>query len=217
AELDHTRSVLRRSGGKVTPAELTEARREIDAVAREVHKAAPPAPEPPGRPAAAGELRAGMEVWVSRLGGRAVVRAQPRNNKVEVQAGPLKVTVPLSEVRILSPGAKPAPQPSARARRGHNAFDEASSAATPGASVRGHYPSLKLVGERLDAAVALAEKFLDDALRSGQDGVMLIHGHGTGALRDGLRSHLQGFPGVTEVRPGSNDEGGDGVTVVVLG
>ncbi len=220
-ELDRTRTVLRRSQGKVTPAEVTEARRAIDARAAEVHAAAPAPPEPPGRPARAEELTVGGDVWVARLGGRAQVREKPKNNKVVVQAGALKLTVPVAEVRILDPkgGAAPAPAQSKRAARGHNAFDETSAATPMGedrASARGRYPSVDVRGERVDAAIGLAEKFLDDALRQSQEGVLVIHGHGTGALRDSLRSHLRAFPGVSAVRPGSPDEGGDGVTVVTL-
>ena len=76
--------------------------------------------------------------------------------------------------------------------------------------------SLDLRGERVDAAIALAEKFLDEAMRTGQDAVYLIHGHGTGALRAALREHLGGFPGIATMRPGVDSEGGDGVTVIAL-
>jgi DNA mismatch repair protein MutS2 len=140
------------------------------------------------------------------------VLAEPRAAKVSVQAGPLKLTVPVDEVRI-EEAAAPRPPSSARAKRGHNAFDEAPRAAS---DVRGSYATLDVRGERVDAAIALAEKFLDDALRAGTDAVLVIHGHGTGALRDRLREELRGFPGVTTLRPGSPDEGGDGVTVLML-
>lgn len=210
-ELDRTRTVLRRAGGKVTPAEVQDVKREIDEAARRVREAAPEPEPPPGRPAEPAELKPGREVWVARLGGKGQVRSEPRGGKVDVQAGVLKVTVPLDEVRVLDgpPQAK-----SARARRGHNAFDEPGPAL--GKAVRGNYPSVDVRGERLDAAIGRAEKFLDDALRAGAEGVLLVHGHGTGVLRDGLRAHLRGFPGVSEVRPGAPEEGGDGVTVVML-
>ncbi len=47
--------------------------------------------------------------------------------------------------------------------------------------------------------------------------MFVIHGYGTGALRESLRRDLAAFPGVSEVRPATPEEGGDGVTVVVLG
>jgi DNA mismatch repair protein MutS2 len=138
------------------------------------------------------------------------VLAPPKGAKLTVQAGVLKATVQLAEVRIVD--GKKAPQ-TAREKRGHNAFD-ADAPAMPKA--RGSFPQLDVRGERVDAAIALAEKFLDDALRAGTDGVLVIHGHGTGALRDRLREHLRLFPGVSAIRPGAPDEGGDGVTVALL-
>jgi len=213
-ELDRTRAVLRRSSdGKVTSAEMVHARQKIDAAAQKVHEAAPAPPPPPGRAAGVEELQPGVEVWVARLGGRARVLAKPKGDKVQVQAGLLKAQVLVAEVRIEEGRAREAP--SGRARRGHNAFDEAPRGAGDGKR-RGSFPSLDVRGERVDAAIGLAEKFLDDALRAGQDGVMVIHGHGTGALRDRLREHLRGFPGVSQIRPGVPEEGGDGVTVIVL-
>ncbi len=46
--------------------------------------------------------------------------------------------------------------------------------------------------------------------------MFVIHGYGTGALRESLRRDLAAFPGVSEVRPATPEEGGDGVTVIVL-
>src|SRR5581483_7405689 len=102
---------------------------------------------------------------------------------------------------------------SARAKRGHNAFEVPP---PPRTVVRSGYNTLDVRGERVDAALGLAEKFLDDALRTGQEAVFVIHGHGTGALRDALRKQLTSFPGVSTVRPATPEEGGDGVTVIVL-
>ncbi|HEY7955244.1 MAG TPA: Smr/MutS family protein, partial [Polyangia bacterium] len=214
AELDRTRSVLRRKGGQVTPAEMVQVRQTIDAAAQKVHESAPAPPPPPGRLATAEELVPPREVWVQRLGGRAQVLAPPRNGKVAVQAGPLKLTVPFAEVRLVDTPAAPS---SARARRGHNAFDDAAPQPSGQSQTRGRLPSIDLRGERVDAALGMTEKFLDDAIRSGQDAVLMIHGHGTGALRDRLRAHLRELPFVSEVRPGEPDEGGDGVTVATLG
>jgi DNA mismatch repair protein MutS2 len=193
---------------------MVHVRQTIDAAAQKVHEAAPAPPPPPGRPARPEELVPPREVWVQRLGGRAQVLSTPKNGKVIVQAGPLKLTVPLAEVRLVD--APPSPS-SARARRGHNAFDDAAPSPGGQGQSRGRLPSIDLRGERVDAALGMAEKFLDDAIRSGQEAVLMIHGHGTGALRDRLRAHLRELPYVGEVRPGEPDEGGDGVTVVALG
>jgi len=57
---------------------------------------------------------------------------------------------------------------------------------------------------------------LDHATREGRDRVEIIHGHGTGALRDAVRKQLCGSPYVVRFAPGSVEEGGDGVTLVEL-
>jgi DNA mismatch repair protein MutS2 len=150
-----------------------------------------------------------VEVWVQRLNGRATVLAAPKGQQVAVQAGPLKLNVPLAELTVVQQKT----ERTARSKRGHNAFEVP---APPRTVVRGGHNSLDVRGERVDAAVGLAEKFLDDALRTGQEAVFVIHGHGTGALREALRSQLAAFPGVAGVRPATPAEGGDGVTVVEL-
>ena len=158
----------------------------------------------------AADLHPGRSVFVSRIGGRAVVLERPRGKKVVVQAGPLKVTVPIDEVHL--PDAAPPPV-SARAMRGHNAFELDSPAAT---DRRRGLRTLDVRGERVDVAIGMTEKFLDDALRAGDEEVLLIHGHGTGALRDSLRRELRRFPGVSGVVPAAPADGGDGASVVRL-
>src|SRR5262249_50765623 len=152
-------------------AEASAAKQEIEAAAKKLVDAAPAPPPPPGRPAQPEELKPGVEVWVSRLGGKALVVAAPKGAKLSGQAGVLKATVQLAEVRIVDgKRAEPAPL-SQRARRGHNAFDEAPPEMPKS---RGSFPQLDVRGERVDSAIALAEKFLDDALRAGTDGVLVI-------------------------------------------
>ncbi len=202
-ELDQTRTVLRRAGGQVSSALVTEAKRDLDRAAELVRQAAPVADAPPGRPATEKDLSTGRRVWVARLGGMGQVSAV-KSNKVTVQAGLLKVTVPLDEVRLVD-----APAPAARIKK----------SGTPDAPALEHergYPQLDVRGERADAALARAEKFLDDALRTGDPAVLIVHGHGSGALRDMLRKELGRFPGVSAVHPATESQGGDGATVVEL-
>jgi DNA mismatch repair protein MutS2 len=75
---------------------------------------------------------------------------------------------------------------------------------------------LSVIGRRVDEALAAVDKFLDDAALAGHESVRVIHGHGTGRLRNAVREMLDGHPHVDSFRPGGDDEGGDGATVVRL-
>jgi DNA mismatch repair protein MutS2 len=77
--------------------------------------------------------------------------------------------------------------------------------------------SLDVRGARVDEALAALDRYLEDASLAGLERVTVIHGLGTGALRDAVRGDSAGHPLVRAVRPGERGEGGDGVTVVELG
>jgi DNA mismatch repair protein MutS2 len=77
--------------------------------------------------------------------------------------------------------------------------------------------SLDLRGARVEEALGALESYLDDASVAGLERVTVIHGLGTGALRDAVRSESAAHPLVKAIRAGEKGEGGDGVTVVTLG
>ena len=76
--------------------------------------------------------------------------------------------------------------------------------------------SVDVRGKRADEALAEVEAFLDRSALGGADTVLVIHGHGTGALRRAVREYLATSPYVEKFRPGGAGEGGDGVSVVSL-
>ncbi len=76
--------------------------------------------------------------------------------------------------------------------------------------------SLDLRGARVDEALDALVRYLDDASLAGLEQVLVIHGLGTGALRDAVREQLAGHPLVKSCRPGERGEGGDGATIVRL-
>ena len=77
--------------------------------------------------------------------------------------------------------------------------------------------SLDLRGARVDEALDALGRYLEDASLAGLARVTVIHGLGTGALRDAVRVDSGAHPLVRAVRAGERGEGGDGVTVVELG
>ncbi len=75
---------------------------------------------------------------------------------------------------------------------------------------------LDLRGERYENALSRVEKYIDDALLAGYPRVSIIHGKGTGALRQGVRDYLKNHRSVKSMRFGEASEGGIGVTIVEL-
>lgn len=75
---------------------------------------------------------------------------------------------------------------------------------------------LKLVGLRVEPALEALDRYLDRALLSNRRQVRVVHGFGTGRLRQAVRQQLGLHPAVADFRAGQNNEGGDGATVVTL-
>ncbi|MGN7399905.1 endonuclease MutS2 [Cytobacillus praedii] len=73
---------------------------------------------------------------------------------------------------------------------------------------------LDLRGERYENALLRVEKYIDDALLAAYPRVSIIHGKGTGALRQGVQEYLRNHRAVKNIRFGEAGEGGSGVTVV---
>jgi DNA mismatch repair protein MutS2 len=75
---------------------------------------------------------------------------------------------------------------------------------------------LKLIGLRVEPALDRLDAYLDQALLAALPRVRVIHGHGSGRLREAVREHLRGHPAVASHRSGHRDEGGNGATVVKI-
>ena len=76
--------------------------------------------------------------------------------------------------------------------------------------------SLDLRGARVDEALDAFARYLDDAALAGLEQVLIIHGLGTGALRDAVRAQAGSHPLVRSFRAGERGEGGDGATIIKL-
>ncbi len=75
---------------------------------------------------------------------------------------------------------------------------------------------LNLLGKRVDEAIEMAEKFLDDALLAGHKVVRIVHGKGTGKLRQAIHDYLRNHSQVRSFELAPIHEGGEGVTIVYL-
>lgn len=75
---------------------------------------------------------------------------------------------------------------------------------------------INLLGRRVDEAVDMTDKFLDDAFLAQMSTIRIVHGMGTGALRQAISELLSHHPHVSRYEPAPHSEGGRGVTIVTL-
>jgi DNA mismatch repair protein MutS2 len=204
---------------KIEPEALREAERAVERVAGEVAIGGALEPlvvnggEVERAPVRAAELRRGSRVWVQRLRAEAEV-VEVMGEQVKVAAGALKLTVAVGDLRAAAPVEAPS-RPALRALSGRGeARGQPPGPEEPLIQTRDNTCDLR--GLRVDDAVAMATTFLDRALGEGQRAVFLLHGHGTGALREALREELGRTQYVARFRAAERDQGGDGVTVVWL-
>ncbi|MFO7576386.1 MAG: endonuclease MutS2 [Pelovirga sp.] len=192
---------LRKSGaGTPTPAAATEQRRQLDEARRLL---VPFAPAPRRSQEVPRQLQVGELVRVVPLDVEArVERLLP--TEVEVQVGGKRMRLPLTALEQFSP------------RRFAGAQAQAAGVIRP-SSGRQLTPQLKLVGQRVDDALQLLERYLDDALLHHLDQVEIIHGAGQGVLRRAVRDYLAKAPGVSAFYAAAVDQGGDNVTIAELG
>ena len=197
---------------KVDEAELRQAGRAIDKVAATVAVGGALEPQRELAPRAAIGARAvqkGARVWVAQLRSEAEVVGVEEGG-VRVAAGALKLVVPYAE--LYAPD--PEPPRAADKPRAKDAPRKESGRAEPlEVPVQTTSNTCDLRGLRVDDGLSMMGAFLDRAMGHGDRVVFVIHGHGTGAMRDAVRAELASSPYVRSYRPGERHEGGDGVTV----
>jgi DNA mismatch repair protein MutS2 len=200
---------------RVEPEAVREAERTIERVSSEVAIGGSLEPlvtrvdDAPRDLVRAGELRRGTRVWVSRLRAEADVVEVLAGEQVRVAAGPLKLTVAASELRAAArqdPPSRPLFRPA-------GATPEPPAEEAP---LQTRDNTCDLRGLRVDDAVAMATTFLDRALNEGLRAVFLLHGYGTGVLREAVRKELAHSAYVARFRAADAGQGGEGVTVVWL-
>lgn len=151
------------------------------------------------------QVEPGMMVYMPNLRQKGQVLQKPdNNNEVLIQAGIMKVTVPLSEIRLIDDTRKP--EHFEKTMRGSFGISKA-------VNLRSE---IDLRGKLVEEAIELLDKYLDDAVITGINQVSVIHGKGTGALRTGIHQFLKKHPHVSAYRLGEYGEGDTGVTIVDL-
>ena len=174
--------------------ELIDAKRRLEAATPEIKKSSTQM----NKKTKKHTLTPGDEVKVLTFGQKGTLLEKVSDTEWQVQIGILKMKVKEKDLEYIS-----TPKPVET---------------RPMAIVQGRDGDVKLEldlrGERYEAALSRVEKYIDDALLSNYPRVSIIHGKGTGALRQGVQEYLRNHRSVKKIRFGEAGEGGSGVTIV---
>lgn len=149
------------------------------------------------------EPLAGDRIVIKGIGEGEIVEI--KGDRLLVKSGMLKTRVKLSDIMLLD---KPKKKENAKLR--HN-FYRTSSRADNDVKTE-----IDMRGETVDEALSNLELFIDKCLLNNIDEIRIIHGKGTGALRQAVGDYLKNHPNVGEYRLGKYGEGQDGVTIAKL-
>jgi DNA mismatch repair protein MutS2 len=161
-------------------------------------------------------VAAGHQVRIKSLNKIATVQREVEKDLFEVALGPIKMRVKRDDLCEVQPsgqdsGQERRPDPLAAARRQKNVHVTVTSANTDDMRTE-----INLIGRTVDEATEELEKYLDHAFLAGLPRVRIIHGHGAGILRRGVREFLKGHPHVAGLAEAPQNEGGQGATLVEL-
>ncbi|HEV2298616.1 MAG TPA: Smr/MutS family protein [Candidatus Acidoferrales bacterium] len=153
------------------------------------------------------ELAEGMHVRVRGMK-EAVVLRKRDGVSAEIQAGPMRMKIPLTD--ILGTETEAGATISSRIAPQRTVTVTSRPADEPSAQ------EINVIGATVEEASRRVDKFLDAAVLEGLPNVRIIHGHGTGALRRGLAEFLATHPLVAKFSFEAEDRGGAAITVVEL-
>jgi len=186
---------------------------QIELVEEKIQEPVKSRKSPVTRQPVLGPLKVGERVQLMNLNAEGVITALS-GDEAEVQAGALRLRVKASELKrkevtsdqlpVISKSTSPV------ARHPSPSFTTGLTLApSPGLE-------LNLRGQKAEDALSMLEDYLDRAFLAGMPFVRIIHGKGTGKLRQEVRAALKGHPHVKSFEEGGENEGGAGVTVAKI-
>ena len=152
-------------------------------------------------------IQIGMKVLVKSLNQEAVVLSNPnKSNEVQVQIGSMKMNVKTNNLLIMKSTKK--------GNKQNNQYNQKIS----GNNLKSKTATteINVIGQNVEEAIFVIDKFLDDSSLAHLQTVRIVHGKGTGKLRQGIHQYLKKHPHVESFRLGNFGEGEMGVTIVEL-
>lgn len=147
------------------------------------------------------DIQINQEMYIKSFGQNGIILSRPSKNKeVMVQIGSMKINVPINQLQKIKEKTKKSSTIS------YSSIAKAKNAHT----------EINIIGFTVEEARQVVEKFLDDSSLANLKTVRIVHGKGTGKLRDGIHQILRKNPHVESFRLGTYGEGEMGVTIVEL-
>ena len=150
------------------------------------------------------DIKLGLEVFVKTIEQNGVIVSHiSKSNEVQVQIGMMKMSVNINDLEKIH-----------KERKTKNNIQ--TSGYTSISKSRNIKPEINVIGLNVEEAVFVVDKFLDDCSLAKLQTVRIVHGKGTGKLKNGIHQFLKKHPNVKSMRMGTYGEGEMGVTVVEL-
>jgi len=187
--------------------EAKEAIRDLDVKREKLHKMQMTGSDTTRN--ALDEVNEGQHVFIQKMGVHGVVHSvNEKAGRCKVLVGAKEIMVPLSSLSEYLPD---------KGDNNHNVGKGTVPRAEPDRLVDVIVPNeLKVIGQRVDPTMSDIERYLNDVSMAGLTRVKIIHGIGTGILSRAISDFLDDHPLVESHRKGSEEEGGEGVTIVSI-
>ena len=207
---DQTIRYYNKHGGNASMREMEEKRsalrEKIDSL--ETRSANPRREAPKKGSLTAADLKLGDDVKVISMDLKGTVSSLPdRSGNLTVTIGIMKTKVKLDDLE------KTASEEKVKANKTVTSRGAGSIGITKSFTVS---PEINLLGMTVDEAVAVLDKYLDDAAIAHLESVRIVHGKGTGALRKGIHDYLRRQKRIKSYRLGEYGEGDAGVTIATF-
>lgn len=155
------------------------------------------------------EIIPNTEVFIRSFNKTGIILSRPsKSNEVQVQIGALKMNVSIEDLEKI-------PSNSSISKNTNNTTQLKSTFSSI-SKAKSVSTEINVIGYTVEEANFVVDKFLDDASLSKLQTVRIVHGKGTGKLKDGIHRFLKNHPHVKSFRMGTYGEGEMGVTVVTL-
>jgi len=157
-------------------------------------------------------ISVGLEVLVKPFNMVGTVLTLPnKNREVIVQFGSTKTNVKISNLELVKKSDTPSNNKSKNSSIHSSLSNSSGNSRLKSKNVS---PEINVIGQNVEDAIFIVDKYLDDCYLSNLPSARIVHGKGTGKLRNGIHSFLKNHPHVKSFRLGTFGEGEMGVTIV---